>query len=160
MAFTDSASFWSKINGLEYYEEGHVLSVEKIDDKEYHAKVKGSNDNIYDVVYYPNHPRKCTCNCPRAIGKRVVCKHKVAVFYALNPNDARLEREEQEAGLAYQEKLIEEYELRHIRRTQEAIEYVNSLTVEEMKSILIRHKIIELEEWEEQFYESPDEDYF
>ena len=30
MAFTDSASFWSKINGLECYEEGHVLSVEKI----------------------------------------------------------------------------------------------------------------------------------
>jgi uncharacterized Zn finger protein len=60
MSFIDSAAYWSKINGYDYYENGNVLSVKKINENEYHAKVKGSKNNTYTVIYIPNHPKKTT----------------------------------------------------------------------------------------------------
>lgn len=35
-----------------------------------------------------DHPRKSTCNCPRANGKRVICKHLVAAYFAAFPKAA------------------------------------------------------------------------
>ena len=160
MGFIDSASFWSRINGFDYYENGNVLSVKKINDNEYHATIKGSKDNIYEVVLNPKHPKKSSCTCPRAKDKFVVCKHKVAVFYAIHPNEAQIVKEEREKELKYQEELEEEYMVRHQKRIEKAKKYVESLSIEEMKQILIDYKITELEEYEEQFYESPDDFYW
>ena len=56
-----------------------------------------------------------------------------------------------------QEKLEQEYEERHRKRVEEARQYVESLTVEEMKRIIIGYRVSEMEEIEEQFYEDPDE---
>lgn len=30
------------------------------------------------------HPRKSLCNCPKAIGKTTLCKHKIAVYFVVN----------------------------------------------------------------------------
>ena len=50
--------------------------------------------------------------------------------------------------------------VRHEKRVKEATKYVESLTFEEMRRILINYKVNELEESEEQFYEDPyDEEY-
>ena len=157
MSFIDSAAYWSKVNGFDYFEEGRVLEIIKINDDEYHAKVKGSKDNVYNIVYYPDYPKKSTCDCPRANGKRVVCKHKVAVFYALNPDEAQSVRDEREENLRYQEKLEQEFEERHRKRVEEAQKYVDGLSVEEMKRIIIGYRVSEMEEFEEQFYEDPEE---
>ena len=157
MSFIDSAAYWSKVNGFDYFEDGRVLEIKKISEEEYHAKVKGSNGNVYNIVYYPDYPKKSTCDCPRANGKRVVCKHKVAVFYALNPEEVKAVRDEREEAFRMQEKLEQEYEERHRKRVEEARQYVESLTVEEMKRIIIGYRVSEMEEIEEQFYEDPDE---
>ena len=44
--------------------------VKKIGDGVYQGKVSGSQDNIYDVVIDIDHPRKSTCTCPFAAGRR------------------------------------------------------------------------------------------
>lgn len=87
LRYIDCASGWSRFSGYSYYKNGNVINVEKINDNEYHAMVKGSDDNIYNVVYYPNNQKRSTCDCPRANGMPVVCKHKVAVYCYLNPNE-------------------------------------------------------------------------
>ena len=160
MGFVNLASYWSRINGYNYYEAGNVLSVKKVNDIEYHALVKGSNDNVYEIKYIPDHPKKTTCSCPRANNKMVVCKHKVAVYFALNPEEALMVKKQREEELKRQEQLEDEFMERHNKRVEKATKYVESLTIEEMKKILISHKIIELEEFEEQFYEEPYEDDF
>ena len=157
MGFKDSASFWSKINGYDYYEMGYVLEVKKINDHEYHAKVKGSKDNIYDVVLDPYHPKKSSCTCPRAKDKLVVCKHKIAVYYSIFPEEALEIKKEREEREAYQEKLEQEYMERHHKRVLETTKYVDSLTIEEMRNIIINQRVREMEEFEERFYEDPDE---
>ena len=50
---------------------------------------------IIDVL----HPRKSQCNCPFADGRRVICKHMVALLFTELPNEAEaymLEIEESE----------------------------------------------------------------
>ena len=157
MSYIDSAAYWSKVNGFDYYENGRVISIEKISDDEYHAKVKGSKDNIYNIVYYPDFPKKSTCDCPRANGKKVVCKHKVAVFYALNPQEAEIVKKEREEIISIQEELERQFEERHRERLKNATEYVESLTFEQMKSLLIGYMVSEMEENEERYYENPSE---
>lgn len=157
MSYIDSAAYWSKVNGFDYYENGCVISIEKISDDEYHAKVKGSKDNIYNIIYYPDFPKKSTCDCPRANGKKVVCKHKVAVFYALNPQEAEIVKKEREEIISIQEELERQFEERHRERLKNATEYVESLTFEQMKSLLIGYMVSEMEENEERYYENPSE---
>ena len=67
--------------GLGYYKSKAVLNGEKIGDGVYQGKVSGSQDNIYDVVIDIDHPRKSTCTCPFAAGRRVICKHMVALYF-------------------------------------------------------------------------------
>ena len=56
----------------------------------YQGKVKGSGGAIYDVTIDTAHPRKSVCNCPFAEGRRVICKHMVALDLGIFP-----EREQQ-----------------------------------------------------------------
>ncbi len=87
--------------GYEYYKNGKVVSCKQTDEGQYVGKVQGSDGNVYDVVVDINHPRKTQCNCPFANGRRVVCKHAVATFFAVFPEEAtaykgRVDREEEE----------------------------------------------------------------
>ena len=34
------------------------------------------------------HPRKSKCNCPFAEGRRVVCKHMIALYFTIEPQAA------------------------------------------------------------------------
>lgn len=159
MGFIDGASYWSKCNGFDYYENGNVLNVIKVNNNQYSATVRGSNANTYTVIYIPGHPKLSTCSCPRANGKFTVCKHKVAVYYYLNPDEADIIRKEREEQRKYQERLEQEYIIRHEKRVAEARKYVESLSIAEMKELLINHIISQTEEFEEQFYEDPFDDY-
>ena len=140
---------------------GNVLSVIKINNHEYHAKVRGIKNNIYDVVLDPEHPKKSTCSCPRAKGKSIVCKHKIAAYYAVHPEEALEIKKEKEEQRKCQDKLEQEFMERHKKRVLEATKYVDSLSVEEMRNIIINYRVIEAEKFEEQFYEDSDEyDYY
>lgn len=135
MALIDLASSNSLWRGIDYFESNKVKEVEKINDNEYKSIVSGSSD--YNVFINLNHPRKSTCSCPFAEGRRVICKHMVATYFKIYPEEAKRLIDEQVAYEMEEEQLYEEH-------YNEVKEYVNSLTEEEAKAMLIEKLI---DEW-------------
>lgn len=80
-----SASAW---RGYEYYKEKAVIIMQKKSDTEYSGYVRGSNNSRYEVFIDLDHPRKSHCNCPYANGKRIICKHQIALFFSAFPKEA------------------------------------------------------------------------
>ena len=81
MGMLDCASHASAWRGYEYWLEKKVLSVEALSQTQFRGAVSGSGGAVYDVWIDAEHPRRCTCTCPLAAGKRIVCKHKIALFF-------------------------------------------------------------------------------
>lgn len=135
MALIDLASSNSLWRGIDYYQSNKVKEIEKINDNEYKSIVSGSSD--YNVFINLNHPRKSTCSCPFAKGRRVICKHMVATYFKIYPEEAKRLIDEQVAYEMEEEQLYEEH-------YNEVKEYVDSLTEEEAKAMLIERLI---DEW-------------
>ena len=70
-------------NGKNYYTSGNVLRCLQ-NDRTYYAKVRGSNNNIYDVII-DNSDYKVTYKC--SCQSRYFCKHEYAVLMALSYRD-------------------------------------------------------------------------
>ena len=50
------------------------------------------------------HPRSSKCNCPHANGKKIVCKHIVALYFMVFPKEAKkFEEDAEKAMLEYEE---------------------------------------------------------
>ncbi len=135
MALIDLASSNSLWRGMDYFESNKVKEVEKINDNEYKSIVSGSSD--YNVFINLNHPRKSTCSCPFAEGRRVICKHMVATYFKIYPEEAKRLMDEQVAYEMEEEQLYKEH-------YNEVKEYVDSLTEDEAKAILIERL---MDEW-------------
>ena len=135
MALIDLASSNSLWRGIDYFESNKVKEIEKINDNEYKSIVSGSSE--YNVFINLNHPRKSTCSCPFAEGRRVICKHMVATYFKIYPEEAKRLIDEQVAYEMEEEELYEEH-------YNEVKEYVDSLTEEEAKAMLIERLI---DEW-------------
>lgn len=132
MGFIDSASGNSIWRGYDYYEEGKVVKVKKISEYEYEGKVKGSYNNVYDVRINVDHPRKSECNCPHAAGKRIICKHKVALYFKVFPKEAK--------RLLDLDKQYELAEEENNKRRNEAIkQFIDNLSNEELKEHLFNY---------------------
>ncbi len=86
-----SKSVW---RGIEYYNNHNVISWEQTEDGIFDGTVKGSGDVNYTVHVDAIHPRKSSCNCPLADGKKIICKHIVAVYIAANPSEEARYRED------------------------------------------------------------------
>ena len=86
ISLASGSSCW---RGLDYYKE-----------KEYSSIVKGTNN--YNVHLDIEHPRKSSCNCPLANGKRIICKHIVATYFTAFPNEAVSFEEEQNRFIVLQ----------------------------------------------------------
>ena len=128
MGLIDLASSNSLWRGVDYYQSKNVKNIKKISDDEYNSIVSGTEE--YNVHIDINHPRKSTCTCPFAAGRRVICKHMVATFFTIYPEEAeRIIKEEQEYEEA-EERLFEEH-------LEEVKEYVNGLTDDEVRAALI-----------------------
>ena len=129
MGLLDLASCVSVWRGYEYYEEGHVLLKKKISDHEYSGTLRGSESKSYEVFIDIEHPRKSHCNCPHANGKRIICKHQVALYFSVFPK---------EADQYYKE--VIEYEEEEERRQEEldkkVVAYIKSLSKEELRQTL------------------------
>ena len=71
--------------GLSYYKGGDVRKLEKVSANEFSAVVFGSEKYSVYVKLIGETIVEHECDCPYDFGN--VCKHKVAVFYAIRSND-------------------------------------------------------------------------
>ena len=119
MSIISSASSSSSWRGLDYYKKNKIKNLKKLNDFEYASEVIGSE--TYSVYLNISHPRRSTCNCPFANGKKIICKHIVATF----PQEAiNFEKE--------QERLQEEYENYQAKLYNKTQRYIKSLTKKEL----------------------------
>ena len=136
MGLLEIASGKSVWRGYDYYQDEMVVS-RRQDGNCLSGQVRGSNNNVYDVMIDLDHPKRSTCTCPHAEGSRRVCKHKVALYFEQFPEEAdRFIRE------------VEEYEAEEEKREQERYEeihkYVYSLKKQELRDELLQ-LLIELD---------------
>ena len=128
MGLIDLASSNSLWRGVDYYQSKNVKKIKKISDDEYNSIVSGTEE--YNVHIDINHPRKSTCTCPFAAGRRVICKHMVATFFTIYPEEAEKILKEEQEYEEVEERLFEEH-------LEEVKEYVNGLTDDEVRAALI-----------------------
>ena len=138
MGFIDCASGNSIWRGYDYYENKKVISWQHEGGTNYSGIVSGSNGEEYRVDIDKNHPRKSTCTCPFAAGRRVVCKHMIALYFTVDPCEA-------EKLLKEAEEYEKEEELRKQQHYEELRKYVMSLKKSELQDQLL-DALIQLEE--------------
>lgn len=149
MAFLDLAAANSLWNGYSYYRDGKVVSFAPRDDGTYDGVVGGSGDARYHVHVDETHPRSSSCDCPRAKGRRVVCKHQVALYFTANPSVADGFLDDME-----RKRLAAEREYEQWRAEEEAAirRYVNSLPAKEAKEQLANYMIAERFERDDRYW--------
>ena len=108
ISVASTASAW---RGYEYFEAGAVKQLEKTDGGLLIRKVSGSGKNIYDVAVDLAHPKRSSCTCPHAAGRRIVCKHMVAAYFTAFPLEAEQYiaelREAEDEQAEYEEQVIQ-----------------------------------------------------
>ncbi len=109
MNMANGASLW---RGYEYYQDKKVQAIEPINESQFRGSVAGSQAQPYDVLIDIEHPRKSHCNCPLADGRRIICKHMIALYFTVFP---------QEAENYYKEVIAYEEEQDRIRLESEQI---------------------------------------
>ena len=144
MGLIETASGNSVWRGMDYYENKKVASWKKLDDGIYEGIVLGSEGKRYNVHIETKHPRKSVCNCPFADGRRVVCKHMIALYFTAEPKAAVDFLKQVEEW----EKEEEEQEKQHYIELRE---YVNSLTKAELQDRLY-DALVELEDVRERYW--------
>lgn len=138
MGLIEIASGKSVWRGMDYYNDRKVISWEKTEDETYSGVVSGSEDNIYNVHIDKEHPRKSTCDCPFADGRRVICKHMIALYFTAEPEAAEAFLKEVEAWEAEETERMEQH-YKDLER------YVKTLSKAELQKQLLS-ALIELEE--------------
>lgn len=140
MGLIEMASGNSVWRGMDYYNEKMVRSWEKTGADTYDGIVAGSGGRTYDVHIDKAHPRKSTCNCPFAEGRRVVCKHMIALYFTAEPKAAKDFLKQVEIWEAEER----EEEQQHY---EDLKKYVKSLSKAELQERLLE-ALVQLEEQE------------
>lgn len=138
MGLIEMASGNSVWRGMDYYESKMVCSWKKSGEEAYDGVVSGSEENKYSVYIDKIHPRKSSCNCPFAEGRRVICKHMIALLFTAEPKAAK-------DFLRQVEEWEEEEKERERLHYKELREYVNSLSKKELQERLY-DALVELED--------------
>ncbi|MEX2805384.1 SWIM zinc finger domain-containing protein [Streptococcus sp. H31] len=135
------ASNASFSKGIAYYQSQAVLSGEKSEDGIYKGQVSGSQGKTYHVTINTNYPRKSTCTCPFATGRRVICKHMVALYFFYFPRqaDAVIAEWEEEEGEKEERYLKWEadYTMFRQKKVEEITAYVKTLSEGQLREKLI-----------------------
>lgn len=137
MGLIESVSGNSVWRGMDYYESKKVISWDKVDSGIYEGIVSGSGGKKYNVHIETKHPRKSFCNCPFAEGRRVVCKHMIALYFTAESKAAK-------DFLKQVEEWEKEEEERERQHYIELRKYVNSLSKAELQDRLY-DALVELE---------------
>lgn len=111
MSLLTCASGNSVYRGYDYYNMGKVILFEDIGDGQFKGFVDSNTDKPYEVFIDIYHPRKSYCNCLHANGKRIVCKHQVALFFKAFHEKSEKYKVELEAYYDYEEKRHEDEEV-------------------------------------------------
>lgn len=138
MGLIEIASANSGWRGMDYCNCKKVISWKPSETGVYDGTVSGSERNVYDVHIDTLHPRKSVCNCPFAEGRRVVCKHMIALYFTAEPKVA-------EDFLKEAEKWEAEEEEREQQHYEDMKKYVKSLSKVELQKQLL-DALIQLEE--------------
>ena len=138
MGLIEIASNNSVWRGMDYYNNKKVVSWEASGTDIYEGTVSGSDGNTYIVHIDTKHPRKSSCNCPFADGRRVVCKHMIALYFTVEPKVA-------DDFLKEVEKWEVEEEERELQHYEEMKKYVKSLSKTELQEQLL-DALMQLEE--------------
>lgn len=140
MSLLSCASGQSAWRGYDYYLNRKVKVIKRISSSQFQGEASGSNGEIYEVFIDVEHPRKSSCTCPHAAGKRIVCKHQIALFFAAFPL---------EATKYYREVVEYEQEQEQLREEEEnkVINYIDSLTKEQLQQVLLQF-LFEGPEWQ------------
>lgn len=144
MSIRTLASGASAWRGYEYYTEKKVLSLSQTGKDEYTGEVAGTARAPYHVKINIAHARQSKCTCPHADGRRVICKHMVALFFTAFPDEAEQYIEEVEEYEREEEARMEKYyaDLRS---------YVKRLSKKELQEELFQ-ALVELEAREYGYY--------
>lgn len=138
MGLIEIASNNSVWRGMDYYNNKKVISWKTLKKGIYEGMVCGSEGNMYTVHIDTEHPRKSACNCPFADGRRVVCKHMIALYFTAEPKVA-------EDFLKEVEKWEAEEEERECQHIEDMRNYVKSLSKTELQEQLL-DAMLQLEE--------------
>jgi uncharacterized Zn finger protein len=138
MGLIEIASGNSVWRGMDYYENKKVLSWDKSGNDTYDGTVSGSDGKIYSVHIDKAHPRRSVCNCAFAEGRRVVCKHMIALYFTAEPSAA-------EQFLEQVKEWKKEEDERVRQHYNDLRKYVNSLSKAELQERLY-NALVELEE--------------
>ncbi len=155
MGLLDICSHNSYWRGLDYFENKRVKTIKQINSNEFEADVEGTE--VYHVHLDINHPRKSTCTCPHAAGKSTICKHKVAVYFSIFPDEAQEAIDERNRYYKELEERKSIYDKKVEEATKRYRDYIDGLSVEEIKTMLINYMVASYMEDEDDPYE--DEDY-
>lgn len=128
MGIISLASGNSCWRGLDYFKNKKVIELNQIGEFEYSSIVNGSNN--YNVYLNIEHPRKSTCDCPLAKGKRIICKHIVATYFTVMPKEATNFEEEQN-------RLQEEYDEYQDELYDKCVKYISKMSKNDLISELI-----------------------
>lgn len=134
MAFYSTASSNSTWRGVRYFEEGKVKGYKEINPSRFEGEVEGSEGQVYSVSIDLDHPKRSTCTCPFAEGRRVVCKHMIALYFSCIPGslDAfHKDIKEMEAQYELEEEKWRKETLASIKRQ------VKNMSAKEAKETLI-----------------------
>lgn len=118
--------------GYDYCKSGKVGLYTKVEEGIYTGKITGSGNAMYNVYIDATHPRRSKCNCPVADGTRKICKHMVALYFTVFPDELRqyeLELEEAERAEQQEEERLLELE-------QRLIKHINGMSKKEMEDVL------------------------
>ena len=105
-----------------------IKNIKKISDIEYASIASGTEE--YSVYLNLKNPRKSTCNCPLANGKRIICKHIVATYFNVVPGSAKEFEEEQN-------RLQEDYEEYQENEYKNVIKFINKMSKKELVEELL-----------------------
>lgn len=133
--FLNLASGESLWRGMDYFKEGRVKSYTATD-VGYEGTILDSN--LYHASIDIAHPRRSTCDCPFANGRRVICKHMVALLFTAEPDQADALNEE---AASWERQAEEKWK----EKCSEIRKHVMSMTKKELQESLISYKI-----WEEE----------
>lgn len=131
MGLLELASYKAVWRGYEYYEQKYVCAHIKESDTQIKGIVLGSGQKHYDVFIDLEHPRKSKCNCPLADGKRIICKHMIALYFSAFPNEAK---QYYENVIKYQE----EEERRQEELECKVVDYVHKLKKSELEQLCLQ----------------------
>ncbi len=130
MSLLSSASGASAWRGYQYFKANRVLHLEVLGDQQFQGIVSGSREEPYTVMINLEHLRQSSCNCPHAAGRRIICKHMVATFFAAFPEKA----EKFYADLIKQE---EEWEAYQEELNDKLIKFIQRLKKQEAQELLL-----------------------